>query len=171
MTAAVNPAINPRGLVPFLPPKLQAAGQDFGIYGVEFLPLGSLARAQQSFKVEQDHAFLIVAANAFLTTADDVAVTPQEMRALVTMWRLSGPKAAVQPTDPGINDAPLENWFGSGQQWCFWSLPYVMGPSDSLIVTLTNLERTPRNYRLSFIGARCWRSAVMDAYDFCRNGF
>lgn len=171
MTAATNPVLDPRGLVPFLPPKLEAAGHDFGIYGVEFLPLGVSARASATFTVAEDHAFLIVAANALLTTADNAIITPQEFLALVTLYRQGGPKANTQATVPGANDSPMDNWFGTGKQWAYWGLPYILAPHETLVVTLTNLEATARNYRLSFIGCRLYRSAVMDPWDFAKDGF
>lgn len=162
----------PPSLVPVLPPRLVGAGRELVVYGVEFLPLAVSANRQAaSFKVEEDHAFLIVAMNAFLTTADNAAIALQEMRALVTIYHESDRQQVIQPTVPLANDAPLENLFGSGQAWNYLSYPWIVRPNDTVTVLLSNLEATARNYRLSFIGCRIYRSRAVDPWAYFRGGF
>lgn len=175
MTAAT---LGPTDLLkPFLPPRVQAAPQDFGIYGVEFLPLaGAAVRQQATFTVEEDHAFLIVAASVLYTTGDDQVVgagvgTP--IPALVTLRTLVSGRQFTQHIVRGANmdDSPIDNWFGTGKSWMYWSLPVILQPKDTFVVLLTNLEAVAHNYRLSFIGARLYRKPSMDPWAFFRGGW
>jgi hypothetical protein len=169
MTAAGVVAVP--AMEPLLPPAMQRAGWEFGIYGVEFLPIGAGARASASFKVEEDHAFLITHAAALLTDNTDGVVTPQEFRCLVNLSRLHSNRANTAPMMTTGNDQPMEALFGTGSSPCAWPQPLVLGPNDSLLVQLTSLHVNPRNYRLSFLGARIFRARAADPFGFCRNGW
>lgn len=152
----------------FLPPVLEAAGKDLFVYGVEFLPLALSANRQSAqFEVAEDSAFLIVAGAAFKTTSAD-ATLATDMLALVNVYVASSRQQIVQPTQPGGNDPPLENWFGSGQAPMYWSIPKIIRPGETVVVQLTNLEATARNYRLSFLGCHLYRSRVADPWSYFR---
>ncbi len=164
--------------VEFLPPPLREAGKEIGIYGVEFIPIearGPTGRLRASFKVEEDHAFLITQGAVFYTqAATDAPVgvpanTP--IPALVTMGTLDSNQQIIQPTMPGANNSPIDNWFGFGKQPCYWSLPKLLAPDATFAVELTNLEAAARNYRLSFIGIRLYRARSIDPFSFCRRGW
>jgi hypothetical protein len=164
--------------VEFLPPPLRDAGKEIGIYGVEFIPIearGAAGRLRASFKVEEDHAFLITQGAVFYTQAvTDApvgvpAATP--IPALVTMGMLDSEQRIIQPTVPGANDSPIDNWFGVGQEPCYWSVPKLLPPNAIFFVELTNLEAAARNYRLSFIGIRIYRARSIDPFSFCRKGW
>jgi hypothetical protein len=87
------------------------------------------------------------------------------------MGPASSQQQIIQPTAMLANDSPLDNWFGTGQAWCYWSYPMCVRPTETWVVQLTNLEATARNYRLSFIGAKLYRSRTVDPWAFCRGGF
>lgn len=170
MTAAARPL--PPSLVPVLPPKLAAAGQEFCVYGTEYLPLQANAvRQQASFKVGEDHAFLIVAAARLYLTEGNAIIANDEALALVTMGPVSSSQQLIQPTAPLVNDSPVDNWFGIGKAWSYWSYPFCVRPNETFVVALTNLEAVARNYRLSFIGAKLYRSRGVDPWAWARGGF
>jgi hypothetical protein len=163
--------------VQLLPPKLEAAAQEFGIYGVEFLPLPAAAsppRSTQVFEVDEDHAFLIVAANVSYLSNANAVIGPADgtpIPALVTMGLQGAARQIIQQTIPRANDSPIDNWFGTGKQWCYWPMPVIVPPGRAWVVQMTNLEAVTRNFRLSFIGARLWRSRVVDPWGWCRDGW
>lgn len=164
--------------VELLPPPLRDAGKELGIYGVEFIPIearGPAGRLRASFKVEENHAFLITQGAVFYTQAGtDVAVGPPfttPIPSLVTMGELGSNRQIIQRTMPGANNSPIDNWFGFGQAPMYWSLPVLLRPNAVWAVELTNLEAAARNYRLSFIGIRIYRARSVDPWAFCRNGW
>ena len=163
--------------VQYLPPPLDTAAQEFAIFGVEYLPLpANTAPPKRTafFDTDEDSAFLIVAANVLYTSNADAVIGPAAttpIPALVTMGMLGSSRRIIEPTRPLANDSPIDNWFGTGKQWCYWPLPILIPPSATWVVQMTNLEAVTRNFRLSFIGAKLYRSAVVDPWAFCRNGW
>ena len=152
----------------YLPPNLEAAGKDPMVYGVEYLPLAvSAIRQRAQFVVAEDAAFLIVAAAAFKTTDTDGTLAG-DMLALVNVSLASSRQSIIQTTQPGQNLPPLENFFGSGQQPMYWSVPKIIRPGEIVVVELTNLEATARNYRLSFFGCHLYRARVNDPWAWTR---
>lgn len=164
--------------VELLPPPLRDAGKEFGIYGVEFLPIearGPAGRLRARFEVDENHAFLITHGAVFYTQAgtDAPVGVPADtpIPCLITMGLLDSNQQMIQPTMPGANNSPLDNWFGDGKQPMAWSVPKLLPPNGIFAVELTNLEAAARNFRLSFLGIRIFRSRAADPFGFCRNGW
>jgi hypothetical protein len=149
-----------------LPPPLLHAPKDFFVYGVEFLPLAISANRQSAtFQVQEDSAFLIIAAaRLYLTSADAIVASDQALALVNVIDSGSGRSLIAQTT--GGNDQPIDNWFGTGKNPAYWPFPKILRPSSVVTVQLTNLEATARNYRLSFIGFKIFRSGATDPFGF-----
>lgn len=150
-----------------LPDKLLAAPKDFFVYNCEFLPLGvSAIRQASTFQIQEDSAFLIVAAaRSYLTNADAIIAGDQPL-ALVDVVDSGSGRSLIAQTQPGGNDSFLGNWFGTGLNPAYWPFPKILRPNSVVTVRLTNLEATARNYRLSFIGFKIFRDPSSDPFAF-----
>lgn len=133
-----------------LPPAVISLPKDFFVYGVEFLPLGASATANQQFDVQSDSAFLILAGVGVVTdTANTVfsANVPQ----LVTI-RDEGSGRNV------FNIAQhFGNVFGTAQLPAYWTYPKILKPKTTVDVELQNLEATARNVRIGFWGFKLFK--------------
>jgi hypothetical protein len=149
-----------------LPPPLLTAPKDFFVYGCEYLPLAiSAVKQAASFQVQEDSAFLIVAAaRLYLTNADAIIASDQAL-ALVNVIDSGAGRSLISQTTAG-NDSPIDNWFGTGKNPAYWPFPKILRPNSVVTVQLTNLEATARNYRLSFLGFKIFRTGANDPYSF-----
>ena len=149
-----------------LPPPLLTAPKDFFVYGCEFLPLAASAvKASATFQVQEDSAFLIVAAaRLYLTNADAIIASDQAL-ALVNVIDSGSGRSLIAQTTAG-NDSPIDNWFGTGKNPAYWPFPKILRPNSVVTVQLTNLEATARNYRISFIGFKIFRTGANDPFSF-----
>ena len=107
---------------------------------------------------------IVAAARLFLTSADAVIAGDQAL-ALVNVIDSGSGRSLIAQTTAG-NDSPLDNWFGTGKNPAYWPFPKILRPNSVVTVQLTNLEATARNYRLSFIGFKIFRSGANDAFSF-----
>jgi hypothetical protein len=118
-----------------------------------------------TFAVQEDSAFLIVAgARLYLDSSDGVIAGDQAL-ALINVIDSGSGRSLIAQTTAG-NDSPIENWFGTGKNPAYWPFPKILRPNSVVTVQLTNLEATARNYRLSFLGFKIFRSGSVDAFNF-----
>ncbi len=149
-----------------LPPPLLTAPKDFFVYNIEFLPLAiSAVKQPATFQVQEDSAFLIVAAARLYLTSADAIIAGDQALSLVNVIDSGSGRSIIAQTTAG-NDSPLDNWFGTGKNPAYWPFPKILRPNSVVTVQLTNLEATARNYRLSFIGFKIFRSPANDAFAF-----
>jgi len=148
-----------------LPAPLLAAPKDFFVYGCEFLPLAASVRQNAAFQVNEDSAFLIVAAARLYLTDANAIIAGDQALALVNIIDSGSGRSLISQTTAG-NDSPLDNWFGTGKNPAYWPFPKILRPNTQVTVQLTNLEATARNYRLSFIGFKIFRDSANDAFAF-----
>ena len=149
-----------------LPEPLLRNPKDFFVYNVEFLPLAvSAVKATATFQVQEDSAFLIVAAARLYLTNADAVIAGDQALALVNVIDSGSGRALIAQTTAG-NDSPIDNWFGTGKNPAYWPFPKILRPNSVVTVQLTNLEATARNYRLSFLGFKIFRSTAADSFAF-----
>lgn len=141
-----------------LPPKLLLAPKDHFTYVAEFLPLGISATATVQTQIEQESAFVIVGGVRVFTDTSNAAIAGDFAPALVTIRDASSGRLLMNSA------VHIENLFGTAKEPIFWPYPKILKPNTILSTTLQNLEATARNYRLGYLGFKCYRSESMDEF-------
>lgn len=161
MRAGVAPSaatLLPNPFLYTLPRPLWGKLKDFFGYTVNFTGTNILAAsATQTLQtvIQNDSAFIIIAANAVVTDAADttqITFVPQTVQ--------------IQDQSAGRNffDAPTHyhNVYGTAQQPAYWTLPRLVKAGSIISTTLANLEAFARNVRITYLGFKVFRTDVTD---------
>ena len=147
-TAQLNPAYL---FTDLLPSELKRRAKQFFVYSVEFLPLGASATATQTFVSQGDSAFIAVGATG--QSRDTGTGAAQADRPFTMAMLSSGSGRQLQD-----RAQDFDNIVGTAQLPSIWPAPYILAPSSTFSVTLTNLIATARNVRISFVGFKVFNT-------------
>lgn len=144
-TAAIIKAIN-AGNYPWWYPE---SAKDLMIeafqYGIDWDPLAATASEGKPFQVDSGMAFVLLS-TMLVETATDYTT-------FLTQWPLLV-NIKSSSSSANLSNIPMSagNWFGTAQRPKFWDVPRILPPSTSMMVTMQNLEATPRVVRAAFAG-------------------
>lgn len=129
----------------WLPRELWGLEKDFFIYTANFLPLAISATATTDIAIQSDSDFVIVACVQLVLTDADAGPALQPLATVTLLDAGSG----RQLMDRAV---AVENLYGTAQRPAYLPMPKLIKRASTFSTTLTNLEATARNYRLSYWG-------------------
>lgn len=141
----VTPTAPPWSVLALLPRAFWPWIKNYYGYAAAFRPLVASLAASQNIAIQNDAFFIVLAATCIATTTDDLT-------------RLGFAPSTVQINDGNsganfFNQAiGTDEFFGDAAQPGLIAFPYVVSPGGNIQVTLTNLEATNRNYRVTLHG-------------------
>lgn len=132
----------------YLPHDLMDKPRDFFVYGVDFLSIAAGATATQTFTVQNDSDFLIVAATAAVVDPADEG-TDFVNRAALTIAMTDGGAGRNLQNRPQA----FSNLVGTGQLPCYWPFPKFVDRASDFTTTIANNDPTDSaRVRLSYLG-------------------
>src|SRR5574341_428789 len=147
---AVSPWGNP--LLWLVPRELLARIKDFFIYSAEFLPLAAGATTAVTTQIQGDSDFLVVQGVRTCFAVDNTTVVANPP----AMVRISDTGSGRDFMDRAVH---IENLFGTAQLPAVWPFPKLLPANSTLSTQLQNLDgATARNYRLSYVGFKIFRT-------------
>lgn len=129
-----------------LPRVLWGKQKDFFGYTATFNPLAASASLSVQTVIQNDSAFIIIAAVATVTDSPaDTTVQSFVPQTVQIQDQTAGTNFFDQPTH-------FMNLFGTATNPLYWALPRLVPPGSTLTTTLNNLEANARIVRILFIG-------------------
>ncbi len=135
-----------------LDPKILAWPKDFFIYGVEFLPLPNNTTQRQTFQIQSDSHFLVMAGVGKVTSTDD---TTTFLTDVPQLYRIFDAGSGREVMNLAIH---YNNLFGTAQLPAYWPYPKIFKANTTVEVEGQNLDTVnDRNVRLAFWGFKLFR--------------
>lgn len=144
--------IAPSFLLSRLPPEFDDKVKRFFSYTARFVPLAASIEQPAQFTVQSDSAFVMVSANAVVTTVDNLTrsgFVPQ-----LVQWESSG--AGRNQFDQATH---FHNVYGTAEAPGYLEQFIILEPASTFTVKHTNLEATPRNVWIRLGGFKVWNVA------------
>lgn len=116
---------------------------------VNITPLAASLAQSGDFKVDGATWFCILGAVATVRDTTNATILTNVPQLVQIQDQTQNLNFYSQPTD-------FMNVFGTGQEPAWWSLPRIINPAGTVQVTLTNLEATARNVRITFKGFKIY---------------
>jgi hypothetical protein len=139
----------PHPIIGEIPPGLRKRLKDKFAYGLDFLPLAANTTAPLTFNVEADSDFIIVSAQAIVTSTDNL--TLQTFNPLLVDMRDTGSGRTFFNSPRHFNTV-----FGTAEAPAlWWRMGYVkrLRASSTMLVQIQNLDPANAfNVRLTFDG-------------------
>lgn len=132
----------------YLPHELMDKPRDFFVYGVDFLSIAAGGSATQTFTVQNDSDFLIVACTATTVDPADEGTDFVNRAALTIQFTDSGSGRQLQNRAQGF-----PNVVGTGELPAYWPFPKFVDRASDFSTTIANNDPTDAvRVRLSFLG-------------------
>jgi hypothetical protein len=130
-------------------------------YATSFLTLPLSAAATNNIAIQNDSFFVMLAATCVCASSNDLTLFAYRPATLQIFDGNSGSNFFSQAIG-------ADEFLGDAAQPGLLAFPYVVSPGGSIQVTLTNLEPTARNYRVTFHGFKAKPNSNEDTGDMAR---
>jgi hypothetical protein len=146
--AWAGPTAPPWSVLALLPDAFADWYKNYYAYATSYLTLALSAAQTNNIAIQNDAYFVLLAATMVETAVGDLTLFTYRPITVQIFDSSAGANMFSQPI-------MADEFFGDAQQPGFLAFPYIFQPGGNIAITLTNLEATARNVRVTLHGFKC----------------